>query len=86
MAKTYWDKLSGWGKFLFCLGWLSAFNLVFWLVILIVYLVNSKEKYFWDSKGFIVVKIFGWINFFALIIGFIIAVLAVLFFLITVGM
>jgi len=86
MAKTYWDKLSGWGKFLFCLGWLSAFNLVFWLVMLIVYLVNQKEKNFWDLIGFKVVRIFGWINFFALIIGFIIAVLAVLFLTITAGM
>jgi len=79
MAKTYWDELSGWGKFLFCLGWLSALSLIFWLVMLIVYLINQNEKNFWDSKGFKVVRVFGWINFIVILLGFLVAVIAVLY-------
>jgi choline-glycine betaine transporter len=44
------------------LGWRNVLNLLFWLVILIVYLVNSNKKDFWNSLGFKVVTIFGWIT------------------------
>jgi len=72
-----WDDASGFQKFLFCLGWLNALNLLFWVVFLIVFAANQKKhKYFFNNITFMVPYIFGWIIFVIALIGLVIAIIA----------
>ncbi len=83
MKDIYWGKLSGFEKFIFVLGWLSAMNLAFWIVFMIMYATKQdKGKYFrfFNPHTYKVPYVFGWINFAILII----ALLAVLFLLLVV--
>ena len=74
MEKIYWDKLGGFRKFIFCLGWLSVLNFVFWLAMVIYYFV-AKEKQFFSPGSYRVVYVFGWINLISFFMWILIGVL-----------
>jgi hypothetical protein len=70
----YWDNSSTFEKFLFCLGWVNAFNMVFWAVFFIVYGINQKKyRDFFNPVTFLVPYIFG-----IVIFAFLIVVLLIL--------
>lgn len=69
MEKIYWDKIHGFKKFIFAIGWISVINWMFWVAMIIYYFV-AKEKKFFSPGSYRVVYVFGWINFVALIVLF----------------
>lgn len=73
MQKIYWKKLSGFGKVIFSLGWISVLSLLFWIVMLIYYFA-AKEKKFWTPGSYRVVYVFGWINLVSLLLVFLIGI------------
>jgi len=74
MNQIVWKDLSVFKKFIFSIGWLSILDLLFWIVVLIVY-SNNKGENFWKKHGFKVIYIFGWIN----LISILFVVLLILF-------
>jgi uncharacterized membrane protein len=73
MKDIYWNKLTGFEKVIFVLGWFSGMSLVFWLVFLIVYVIKKDEgkqyKEFFNPQTFKVPMVFGWINLAMFILG-----------------
>jgi hypothetical protein len=67
MDQIVFANLNIFKKIIFSLGWLSIFNLLFWVVILIVFSAKKGDN-FWKKHGFKVVYIFGWINLISLVI------------------
>ena len=67
MEKIYWDKLHGFKKFIFALGWIGVINWMFW-VAMIIYYFAAHEKKFWSPGSYRVIYVFGWINFISLIL------------------
>jgi hypothetical protein len=67
MKEIYWKELNVFEKIIFCLGWTSAFRLVFWIALTIHNSIEQEKK-FWNPKSFGIVYIFGWIQFVTLII------------------
>lgn len=65
MKDIIWDRLTGFEKFIFVLGWLSAMNLVFWITLVIVFITRQDQKKyykFFNPHTFKVPYVFGWIN------------------------
>ena len=58
-------------KLVFVLGWLSVLNLLFWVIVSMVYFLGKNKDKFWNEETFKVVYIFGWINLIAIIGGII---------------
>jgi len=79
MKAIYWKKLTGFEKFLFVLGWFSAGNALFWIIMLITYVTRdeSKKLYnnFFSPHTFKVPYIFGWVSFFILLITIVLFIL-----------
>jgi hypothetical protein len=67
MKDIVWKDLNFFEKIIFCIGWLSALNLLFWIIILIVFATGKKDN-FWKKRGFKVVYVFGWINLIVILI------------------
>lgn len=71
MKNIYWDKLSGFEKFIFILGWISAGNAIFWIVLVVVYSTQDKKgkeyKQFFNPHTFKVPFVFGFINLFTIL-------------------
>ena len=81
MKQIIWDKLNSFEKLIFILGWIGVLNLIFWIIIIIVYsYTRDKYKTFFNSETFKVVYVFGWI-YFAFIVIMIFIVLLLLTFL-----
>ena len=82
MKDIVFDKLSGFEKFIFVLGWISAMNVGFWVALVIVFITRQDQKKyskFFNPHTFKVPYVFGWIAFSAIIIGFLVAMLLVIF-------
>ena len=67
MKDIHWNRLSGFEKGIFVVGWFSILNLFYWIVFVIVYAIGcdrkGKEfKQFFNPHTFKVPYVFGWIN------------------------
>ena len=74
MEKIYWNKLNGFKKFIFVLGWFGVLNLLFWIALLIYHVV-TKEKRFFTPGSYRVVYIFGILYFIALCVAFLLLIM-----------
>lgn len=65
MAKTkFYQKLNPFNKVVFYFGFLSVFNLIFWLFIFISYIHNRRKSIEERKEGYAFwVFVFGWIIF-----------------------
>lgn len=70
MVEFNWKKETLPNKIIYCFGWMSVLNIVFWIAIAIVGSLNYGGK-FWNSKTHFVVYVFGWINLISLVFLFI---------------
>jgi hypothetical protein len=61
MKDIVFNKLKTFDKIVFCLGWLSAINLAFWITLLIHNALVYSDTFF-NPKSYRVVYVFGWIN------------------------
>lgn len=66
MKGVYPEKLTTFKKLILALGWISIFNLSFWIIVLIVNNLRAEEK-FLNPYSRQILYIFGWIYF----IGFV---------------
>lgn len=70
VIEQYFKKLILFDKIIFCLGWLSIFNLLFWIIVIITASYYSDSEKLWNNKTLGIVYTFGWINLFILAISF----------------
>ena len=65
MKDIIWDKLSGFDRFIFLFGWLAAMQVGFWIILVVIYLINKDKKGcrdFFNPTTLKVPYIFGWVN------------------------
>lgn len=62
MKGVYPEKLPIWKRIIFYLGWLSVFNILFWIVILLVNKLRAEKK-FLNPYSRQILYIFGWLIF-----------------------
>lgn len=58
-----WKEQNVWNKFIYCIGWINAFTIYFWLIMCGYNFFTGQDK-FWNGDVKRIIQLFGYGLFF----------------------